>query len=134
MGKPNASLERITQMRESLGEFMFPQTCRMYPPLRVIDDAGSYTEELGQPLWYRDGVDIPCRLDVTRYYRQVTILGQEGIISDFELHVPFDAPLIQDYKIEIDGKFYEVRKLMDAEQWRVTKYALVSRIGIGTSS
>lgn len=132
MGKHNASPDRISQMRVSLMKFMLPQTCRIYPPLRVIDDAGSYSETLGQPLDYNQSPDVPCRLDVTRYYRQVTILGQEAVISDFELHVPHDMILLQDYKVEVNGQFYEIRKLMDAEEWRVTKYALVSRIDRGT--
>lgn len=136
MGKHNASPERFDQMREMAygtdRSFLLPDTCRIHPPERIIDSAGSYSEQLGNPLEYNFSVHIPCRLDVTRYYRQAEVFGQEAIISDFELHVPHDMELHHDYTIEIDGLYYEIRKLMDAEDWRVTNMALVSRIGQGT--
>jgi hypothetical protein len=121
-------------MRESVASFLLPDRCRIYPPDRQITSSGSYREGLGQPLQYNGSPDIPCRLDESKHYRQAEVFDQEAIVSEFELHVSWDAPLSHDYKIEINGLFYEVRKMADVGEFLVTKSALVARIGQGTTS
>jgi len=84
---------------------------------------------------YNSKPDIPCRLDVTRYYRQAEIYGQEAIVSDYEIHVPSDVALHHDHVIVIDDKEYQVRKLLhDDDIWRPVRSALVSRVGQGSST
>jgi len=115
-------------------QYLLPQTCKIYPPVRVVGEGGEYSESLGTPLIYNTSSDIPCRLDITRHYRFDEIYGQELLASEFELHIPFSASIYADHKLEVEGQFYEITKLMDADPFAVTKSALVVRIDLGTGS
>lgn len=120
-------------MRDS-ASFVFPDTCRIYPPVTEVSPSGSVRRVKGAPLQYQGRPDIPCRIDVAKHFRQAEVFGQEGIVSDFEIHFPWDAPVKHDHKVEIGGLDYEITKLMDTDSWRVTKSALVARIGLGSTS
>ena len=115
-----------------------PDTARWYAPnARVLGDDGAYREYQGQPLSYNllndDGtytatIDIPCRLDVARFFRSGTVADQELTVNDFELHVPFDFEPKADHRILFHGKLFEVRKLMDIYSNPVTKIILITRL------
>lgn len=134
MGVKNGEVRRFTQMRGRVQDFLLPDTCRIYPPENQMTPSGSYRRVNDAPLQYNGSPDIPCRLDESKHYRQAEVFGQEAVISEFEIHVPWDAPLKHDHTIEVDGRHYEVRKMADAGAFLVTKSALVARIGQGTTS
>ena len=134
MGHKNGEARRFTQMRGSAASFVFPDMCRIYPPGGTMTGSGTIRAGTGTPLQYNGSADIPCRIDIAKHFRAAEVFGQEGIVSDFEIHVPWDAPLKHNHKIVINSQTYEITKLMDTDSWRVTKSALVARIGLGTTS
>lgn len=134
MGKQIGSDSRLNRMRQVVIDRILPDTCTIYPLERTVTASGSYSEERGTPLTYNGSSDIPCRLDVSKHYRSEAVFGQEAVVNDFELHVPWDAPIYADHTIEHEGEAYEVRKLLDTNSFRVTKVALVSRVDRGPRS
>lgn len=132
MGKSIASGSRFDHLRSKALEVLLPERAIIYPPNRkVMQPSGSYKEEKADPLIYDGKPFIPCRLDISKHYRSEESFGQEAIVNDFELHVPYDAPIFADHKIELNGDIYEVRKLLDTNTWAITKVALVNRVDIG---
>lgn len=94
-------------------------------------------EYKGTPLVYNklqaDGsyiatIDIPCRVDVARFFRSGVIADQEITINDFEMHVPYDFEPQADHRILYKEKLFEVRKLMDTYSNPVTKLVLITRL------
>lgn len=134
MGNSIASDRRFNHMRERAVKHLLPDTCQIYKPDRVVTPSGSYEEIKGAPLEYNGSPDIPCRLDVSKHYRSEEVFGQEAVVNDYELHVPWDAPILADHTITYEGEDYEVRKLLDTNSFRVTKVALVSRVDLGKRS
>lgn len=133
MGRPIASSKRFEQVRAHV-LVLLPGLCRIYPPLRVISPSGTWTEELGEPLLYNGSPNIPCRLDAARFVRVVSAFDQELVTSEFDLFIPWDAPIYADHKVEISGQLYEVKRLMDADHFRVTRSASLVRINVGVQS
>lgn len=131
MGNKIGSNARFSHLRERTKTDLLPDRCRVIPPARTVTASGSYTPGDGEPLLYDGLPDVPCRLDISKHYRSEQIIGQEAIVNDFELHFPFDFPIKADHKIILNDERYEVRKLLDANSYRVTKVALVSRVDVG---
>ncbi len=132
MGKQIASAATISHIRNKIIARILPDFCEIYEPNRkVIRPSGSYEDVPGARVTYKGLPNIPCRLDQSQHYRADTILGQEVVLNDFELHVPWDAPLYGDYTIVFKGEKYEVRKLLDTHSFNMTKIAVVDRIDIG---
>lgn len=131
MGKTIASSERFEEMADTIEAHLFPQTCQLLPPKREITASGNRKEGLGDPIVWRGKTHIPCRLDTSRHYRQGEVFGQELTLSEFELNVPFDVPLIADYTVQLNGERYEIRKLMTGKGFETFRTALLSRIDTG---
>lgn len=130
MVRPLASDKTLARMRRSILQLL-PQHCQIHPHTRTMTSSGSYDEVTGPALFYMGTTQIPCRLDASRYPRYGAVLGQELVVSEFELHIPFDAPIFADHRVQIDNEWFEVRKIADVEPHRATKYALVDRLDIG---
>lgn len=105
-----------------------PSTCVIYPQVRVRQANGTYKEVAGTPISYNGSQSIPCRLDVARFFRSGDAENQPVVINDFELHLPFGLSLQGDYRIQIDGEIYEIRKMMDKASNSVTQILLVTRL------
>lgn len=117
---------------------LLPDTAQWYAPNeRVVDASGAFREYKGQPLSYivtlDDGssystIDVPCRVDVARFFRSGTVSDQEITINDFEMHVPYDFEPKSDHRILYKNELFEVRKLMDTFSNSVTKLILITRL------
>jgi len=132
MGKYIASAERFDQLRKKALLRLLPDRAEIFTPdRRVMTPSGSYTEVKGERLLYKGLPSIPARLDISKHYRSEEIFGQEAVVNDFELHVPFDAPILADHKVVLRGDTYEIRKLLDTNTWAITRVALVNRVDVG---
>lgn len=131
MGKKIASSERISHIRTKIIASLLPDVCEIYTPKRVQNSSGSYSIVDGDRLTYNGTPYIPCRVDISQHYRNDDVLGQEVVLSDFEIHVPYDAPLKADYKIIYKGERYEIRKLLDTQSFNFTKRGVIDRVDIG---
>lgn len=128
--------------RLKAAEMFFPDTYRIYPLVRVIDEAGQFTETWGAPHTYNGLADIPCRLDEARRYQDVDIYDQEAIFNAYEMFVPFDAPLHIDERIEITSTSdpslelddFEVKRLNALVSNRTTKSAIIATLDTGAEN
>jgi hypothetical protein len=131
MGKTIGSADRFAQLRYKALLRLLPDRAEIIPPdRRVQTPSGSYTEVASPPMVYQGKPYVPVRLDISKHYRSEDVFDQEAIVNDFELHLPFDAPILADHKIVIRGDTYEVRKLLDTNTWAITKVALVNRVDV----
>lgn len=115
----------IDQANERIYAYLLPDTCRIYPIERVDDNSGGYDEEPGDLREYNGSIDIPCRLDPTRQYRDQDIFDQEITVTDYFLNVPYDAPIYVDDIVLHNTNTYQIKKLSDDQSWRSVKKAYV---------
>jgi hypothetical protein len=138
-GKQIGSPQTFDRARKQALNKLLPDRAEIIPPdRRVKSPSGGYEEIPSDPILYKGLPFVPCRLDISKHYRSDDIFGQEAIVNDFEIHVPFDALILADYKIVIINhddptrrEYYEVRKLLDTNSWAITRVALVNRVDIG---
>ena len=131
---PIAASSRFARMRERVEAHLFNQTYRIYPYAQGITESGAVTGQtsLGIALQYEGSPDIPCRLDVARHFRENDVMGQEAIPGEFELHVPYDAPLKVNHAVVIGTRTFEVLKEYDyGTPFSPDKYAIIGDIRFG---
>lgn len=132
---PIANNRRFERMRAKVEGHLFNNTYRIYPFSPVITETGAVSGQatLGEPLTWRDNiVDIPCRLDVARHFREDDVMGQEAVPGEFELHVPHDAPFKINHAVVIDGRRFEIVKEYDAgTEWSPDKYGIIADLRFG---
>lgn len=117
----------ISQKRTKILDLL-PDTCRIITRSRVRNSSGAYSDTEGPAVVYNGLEDIPCRIDRSNRYTTITAANQETTINQFILSVPFDCPLKSDYTIKHSGNKYEIMQLMDDESFRITKWAVISRV------
>jgi len=130
MGRSIAEPTTILRVQKKALAALLPDTSIWYGPNnRVVDvETGAYKEYQGVPLTYNGSINIPCRVDVARFFRSGTASDQELTINDFEMHVPYDFTPQADHRILYKNEFFEVRKLMDTYSNPVTKLVLITRL------
>lgn len=129
-----ASNRRFDRMRHIVNARLFNNTYRIYPYASFITESGAVSGQatLGEPLEYNGTLDIPCRLDVARHFREEEIMGQEATPGEFEIHVPSDAPLKINHAIVIGDRRFEVVKEYDyGTEWSPDKYAIIADLRVG---
>lgn len=102
-------------------------TCRIYNTEYTVTDAG-VAVQVNVAVLYNGLPDIPCRLDVARFFRSQDIDAQTMSVNDYELHLPHDFEMQADYRILMRGRVYEIRKMMDDQTNGITRMFVVSRI------
>ena len=123
--------KRLAERRKRIIRYL-PDTCQIYPFVRVRNAEGGFTDGLGDAIEYDNGVtvttDIPCRLDATKYYRQGEIFEQETTVGDYMLNLPTDINVSGDVRIILGGKRFEVRKVIEGNSWSVVNRLMVATI------
>lgn len=124
--------EALSRMRARVKNDWFFDTARIYRRYSHYDAAGThYSTEL--PVLYEEKADVPCRMISSRYFRQPDLMGQEIVVSDFDIFFPHDVDLKQDDRIEMDdGYSYEIRKFNSGGATRMDVSVLATRITQGT--
>ena len=123
---------RIKRMQEVIEPIFMPSVCYIKRTVESISDSGA-TEKAMVNVLYRGARFIPCRIDPSRYYRQPRAFGQEFLVSDFEIHFPFDVDITIDDVIIIDDIEHQVRKFNNFGVNNADLEVLVTRITGGTN-
>ncbi len=129
-----ADSKRFERMRERVQARLFNNTYRICPYSQGITESGVVSNQLslGDALVYKGQLDIPCRLDVARHFREDDVMGQEVIPGEFEIHVPADAPLRVNHAIIIGDRTFEVVKEYDyGTAWSPDKFAIIATLRFG---
>lgn len=128
MGKIIGASKTFLRIQEKAIAVLLKDSCNIYPPDRRRTPSGSYQEYAGPLVEYHGTTDIPCRLDVARFFRSSNIEDQAITVNDYELHLPYDAFVRADHRIVIRDDVYEVRKMMGEATNTITKILLITRL------
>lgn len=122
---------QLARMRQKITNNLLPQIMTVYRSDRqTVDTLWDNTYDAA-PVGYTgdfanlDPTLIPCRLDPTRLYRTEDVFDQEKIVNEYQLWFPYDFNLNPDERVHIEGKVYEVRKIMENHGWRSINSAQV---------
>lgn len=120
--------DRLERRRKKVLDNMMPDTCRIAPFVRQPDGAGGWVEGVGTYLEYDGSTDIPCRLDPTRHYRGGDVFGEELVVNEYTMWLPYGIDVAPDMWIEKDGERFEVRKLLDKKSNSVAQMLLIAAL------
>jgi len=123
---------RFEHVRELVMDRMLPQECQIMRPTHAVDDQGMQMADTFIAVEYRGSTRIPCRIDLSRHYRQAEPFGQEVIVSDGTLNVPLGVSILAGDVAYIDAVGvlvkYEIRKVYNSHAWDVVHQALLVRV------
>lgn len=120
--------DRLEKRRQLVLDSVLPDTCQIAPFVRATDAAGGWTEGVGANLTFNGSIDIPCRLDPTRHYRKEDIYGQELIVTEYTLWLPYGVAIAADMHITKNGQRFEIRKLLNKQSNSVVQEVLVAAL------
>lgn len=119
------STAQLTKMRSQVEELL-PDTCVIHGAVNGIDSSGYPTQTYGAVT----GGTVNCRIDpLGNKTAQLALYAErEAIKVLLQLTVPYDAPLLSDYRIVVGSNTYEIVQLDTQHSWNVSKRAIVSEI------
>lgn len=113
----------LASFREDMAR-MLPGTAIIQSFVTAANSAGEWAET-----WTAvTGGTVACRLDPIKAQNIVTAGGAEAFKVDYQLTVPYDAPLVVGNRVSVDSVIYEVRQLSNAHDWNVSIRAQVARV------
>ena len=121
----------LTRLRARIEEHFLPQTVEVMYVTPTANTWGGVGQGRKSRLHYKGTSAIPCRLDVSKHYRQAQIVTQEVNVSEFDLHLPRPIRLTINAQVNVGGEWFEVRKVQDVQGWDLTTVALVVRVNSG---
>lgn len=75
------------------------------------------------------GGTVACRLDPIGNTDQTRLTGAgEATVAEYQLTLPYDAPIEPDYIVTIAGQDYNIIQLDDVHSWNVSRRAKVAEI------
>lgn len=124
------SADQLAQMRQQVSIGMLPDTCVIMlagTAQIVIDDGGGFTEV---PTAATAGT-VACRVDPigqssTSVLEEASL--QEILPVQYQLTVPYDAPLAPNCKVVTAGRTYQVVKLEIDHSWNVSRRAIMVEV------
>lgn len=119
---------RYERLQRRVEDTMLPQSAEIVVQTPGYNDAGMRSKASVRRLIYKGSSTIPCRLDVSKHYRQADIQGQEVNVTEFTIHFPRAVLPAPDSKVVVDGISYENRKLLDSQAWDTTTQSLLVRV------
>lgn len=131
MGATIGAGRRLDRLRAKVTENLLPDTCNIFYQTRVIDDAGNAGAPTAVYLSYNGSQNIPCRFDPTRQYRTSDVFGQETLLDDFMVTLPYNIIPAVDYRVIKNGEEFEVRKVLSHHSWNVSSRIMVTKVDRG---
>lgn len=103
---------------------MLPDTAVIEAYTRASDGAGGWSETWAPVT----GGTVAARLDpLTTRNSQAIESGQEVLVSQRQLTLPYDAPIDDESRVVIHGETYDVVTLDEDHSWRVSRRAVVTK-------
>jgi len=119
---------RVERWQKRVEWHFMPQTATIYIPEVTFDDYGARDKVNVTEVLYKGSSSIPCRLDVSKHYRQADIMGTEVMVSEFTIHLPRSVVPPLDAEVVVEDVAYQIRKLEDQQAWDTTTKALMVRV------
>lgn len=133
MGNKIAASSRIEHIRMKVLASLLPDVCQVYPLERVPTGRGTSTVQRGTPLDYFGSTDIPCRMDASKHFSYDELMGQETTVNEYIIHFPADFEIFANHEIDINGRTYEIRKMLDQVSNQVTKEVQIAELKVGAN-
>lgn len=75
------------------------------------------------------GGTVSCRCDPMNQRSQIeTAGGAEGFKVEWQLTLPYNAPIVVGNRVVYDGDVYQVRQLSENHSWQVSTRAIIARV------
>lgn len=116
---------QLAAMRDDVARLL-PGTAILQNKTVASDGAGG-----GSVTWAAvTGGTVACRLDPLRRQGagEETYGLRESAANLYQLTLPYDAPLLMDYRVLYNGVPYEVRTVDEQKDWGVSVRAVVVRV------
>lgn len=127
-----ANSTRMAAMKDRVFDRLLPQSCEISVPTDVVTPAGFYSATSATLVEYAGSTTIPVRLVRSLHYRQADVEEQEVTVSEFKAYLPRDIGTIQvNSLLKVEGKVYEIRKILDDQAWDVITQVLLVRVNSG---
>ena len=106
---------------------LLPSVCNILPQVGtdVTIDKGIVRQTEATYREYNGSVDIPCRLDPSRAYRQANYEHDVATVFEYNLELPIGVDVEPTDKVIVGGKEFNIAKLTDVESYSITKSALL---------
>lgn len=112
----------LTRMRAEVAR-MLPGAAIIQELTAASDGAGGVTETWAAVT----GGTVACRIDPLRRVAQIESTGMaEAIVLEYQVTLPYDAPISAQNRLVIEGTAYEVRQLDAVHSWNVSRRARVA--------
>ena len=120
----NSKLDIIKTIIEN---HFLPATCKLKPQegSNVVIMKGIVQQTDASYRVYKDKIDIPCRLDPSRAYRQANYEAEIAVTYEYILHLPLDVNVEPTDKVIVSNEEFNIVKLVDVESYAATKTALL---------
>lgn len=116
---------QLAKMRADVAR-MLPGTAIIQAVSNVSDGSGGFTETWAAVT----GGTVACRVDPIRRGVQIEqIAAQEAMEIEYQLTLPYNAPVLQGRRAVIGGTTYEIRSIDEDKSWAVSKRARIVRAG-----
>ena len=107
----------LARMRADVAKMM-PGTAIIQALTTASDGAGGVTETWAAVT----GGTVACRMDPLNVGTQIETAGMaEAVRTEFQLTLPYDAPISAFNRVSVGGVVYEVRQLDAVHSWNVSK-------------
>jgi hypothetical protein len=117
----------INHMRQVVTNLL-PDICQIKPLVLVETSSGAWEETIGSPLTYNGSPNIPCRVDPTQHHREEDVFIQEKIVIDYNLWIPYDAPVEPNHKIYHNDKVFDILRIIEDHSWKLVKQVLIVEV------
>lgn len=120
------STSQLARMRAQVLELL-PDTAILQSVSYSGDDMGSQGTAIYTAV---SGGTVGCRVDPlgTRGGQLELYQARETLTKLYQLTVPFDAPLLADYRVVINAQNYSVIQLDVDHSWNVSKRAIIAEV------
>ena len=116
----------LAEIRSAINELM-PDTCTLLTRTNTSDGEGGFTEA-----WGTASANVPCRLDSK--LGVIETKGQErltaGAVNYFHTYVltlPYNTTITEQYRVLMDGEYYQVKSVDYDKSWIASVRAFVER-------
>ncbi len=119
----NAELARL---RADLARLL-PDTAVIYAASTSTDGAGGVTETWA-PV---SGGTVSCRVDPLTRRRSDNVIqaaSRQSLAVDYQITLPYDAPIAAHRRIVTGGRTYDVVQLASEHSWSVSRRVLAARV------
>lgn len=110
-------------IRDKITSHLLPDIANIWEPNRTAQN--SAVQEGFQPVYYKGQLDIPCRIDMARRYRDYDVHRQEILVNEYVIHLPYDCEVHGDWEIRTKGRVFHPLKLMTQLSYEPTISTLV---------